>query len=40
MKHCETFLIAQGLIERQGDFFSDKPPRDAADMIVAWIMDS
>lgn len=40
MNQCEAFLIAHGLIKKRGDFFHNDPPRNAADMIVVWIMDS
>lgn len=40
MNQCEGFLIARGLIKERGDFFTAKPPRDAAEMLVAWIMDA
>ncbi|KAF9071273.1 hypothetical protein BDP27DRAFT_1219208, partial [Rhodocollybia butyracea] len=40
MNQCEEFLIERRLIKQRGDFFTKKPPTDAAEMIVAWIMES
>jgi hypothetical protein len=39
MIQCGDFLIKRRLIQKRGDFFTEKPPRDAAEMLVAWIME-
>lgn len=39
MIQCEDFLIKQRLIKKRGNLITEKPPRNAAEMLIAWIMD-
>ncbi|KAJ3711920.1 hypothetical protein C8R42DRAFT_560700, partial [Lentinula raphanica] len=40
MRKCERFLIEQGIISKEGQFFCKTPHPQSAVYIVAWIMDS
>jgi hypothetical protein len=39
MKQCQTFLVREGFIKQNEEFFSSTPSKDAPWCIAAWIMN-